>query len=332
MTDILFHSPQLRSTKRSLAQGFTSQAACHREDLENLPPVVIQNSGLTTLGRFAGEFVAAQIIGGRNRQEDDFAIVQFPEDEIQRLVMAVADGMGGHAGAAEVARIAVRSFCDAMKTRQGSLAARLRPALEYANDEIALAGARDPKIRGAGRTLVAAAIENDTMSWISVGDSPLYLFRERILRRLNGIPPVSARASSCVSVPASARKVLPGLFGAELRFVTTSRRPLRISAHDAVVVASDGLDCLGDRKLQRILRRTAKLGTKTVVEQLLSSVQLRPLAAQDNTTIIFCRVPAPAASPKSRFLSLEKPSRSKSIMAVVVFLAFLVTALEWLLR
>jgi serine/threonine protein phosphatase PrpC len=271
------------------------------------------------LGRFAGQFVATQIIGGRDRQEDDFAIVYFPVDDVERLVMAVADGMGGHAGAAEVARIAVRSFSDAVKFSHGSLAARLRPALGYANTEIALAGARNPKIRGAGCTFVAAAIENETLSWISIGDSSVYLFRDRILRKLNGMALPSPGSGS---VP----KVLPGLTGAELRSVTTEQQPLKIAAHDAIVVASDGLDCLGDRQVERILRRTAELSVKVVIERLVSSVQSRPLTAQDNTTIIFCRVPASVPVPKSRFPSLKKLDCSRVIMAVAAFVALLLTA------
>lgn len=263
------------------------------------------------MGRFTGQFVAAQIVGGRDRQEDDFAIVYFPENDVERLVMAIADGMGGHPGAAEAARIAVRSFCAAMKTGHGSLAARLRPALEYANAEIALAGAREPKIRGARCTLVAAAIEDDTAAWISIGDSPVYLFRNRILRRLNAMPPVSTDAPSRVSVPHSVAKVLPGLSGTEIHHVTVAQRSLRISPHDAFLVASDGLDCLGDRQVERILRRTAKLSAKPVVERLLSSVQSRPLPAQDNTTVIFCRVPAFTAIRKIGFAPLRKSGQRK---------------------
>ena len=280
-----------------------------------------------TLGRFAGQFVAAQILGGRQCQEDDFAILHFREHGVEQLIMAIADGMGGHDGAAEVARIAVKSFCDAMKRRTGLLAARLRPSLEYANAEIALAGARDPKINGAGCTFVGAAIENDTMSWISVGDSSLYLFRNRILRKLNEMPPAFTRAT-----PSSAGRVLPGLTGAELHFVTMASEPLRISAHDGILVASDGLDCLGVLKIERILLRTAKLNPERVVERLLSSVQSLPLLAQDNTTVIFCRVPASKEVARSRLLPSGRSAHWKLVVAAAAAIGVLVAAVERLLR
>lgn len=284
------------------------------------------------LGRFTGQFVAAQILGGRDRQEDDFAIAHFHEGADERLVLAVADGMGGHAGAAEVARIAVRSFCNAMKTRQGSLAARLRPALEYANSEIALAGARDPKIKGAACTLVAAAIEDGTMSWISVGDSSVYLFHNRTLRRLNRISPESTEALSGRSAAGSISKLVSGLTGKDLHRVSSAPQPLGIAASDAILVASDGLDCLGDRQVERILRRTAKLSVKAVAERLLSSVQSRPSIAQDNTTIIFCRVPAFAPVPESGFRWLKRPGRWKLTMTMAALIALAVLAVEALLR
>src|SRR5579863_4394866 len=95
-------------------------------------------------------FIAAQTIGGRERQEDDFAVLDLADRNSERLVLVVADGMGGHARAADAAQLAVRGFCDSIKTSAGPLSSRLRPALEYANHEIGRAALRDPTFKGAG--------------------------------------------------------------------------------------------------------------------------------------------------------------------------------------
>src|SRR5512135_1431605 len=120
--------------------------------------------------------VAAQIIGGRERQEDDFAILDLGDEHTERLVLVVADGMGGHPRAADAARLAIGGFCESLKTNKAQFFSRLMPAIEHANAQIHLEGTRDPGLKGAGCTLVAAAIEDAALSWISVGDSLIYLF------------------------------------------------------------------------------------------------------------------------------------------------------------
>ena len=131
------------------------------------------------------QLIAAQIVGGREKQEDDFSIVNLNGQDPARLVLVVADGMGGHPGAADAAKLATSAFCEGMRTGIGALPLRLSAALHRANHAIAAAGNTDKKIAGAGCTLVAAAIEDNAVSWISVGDSSLYLFRHGVVRRLN---------------------------------------------------------------------------------------------------------------------------------------------------
>lgn len=235
------------------------------------------------------QLIAAQMVGGREKQEDDFAVLDLSGRDRGSLVFVVADGMGGHSGAADAAKLATAAFCDGMRNAVGQqLPLRLSAALHQANAAIAAAGNADKKIRGAGCTLVAAVIEDNAVSWISVGDSSLYLFRRDTVRRLNerhlAAPTGSPRAKSRFKVLRSS------LSGGKLAAIDVSPQPIQLMRDDCIIVASDGLDCIGERRLASILRRSMRRRPNEVVERLLGVVKARPIAAQDNTTIIFYRV------------------------------------------
>src|SRR5437868_15521305 len=87
----------------------------------------------------ARRFTGVQVIGARARQEDDFAMHDLSDGARDRYLFAVADGMGGHEGAAAVAQVAVRRFCEIVRNAP-ALSLRLRDALAGANEAVALAG------------------------------------------------------------------------------------------------------------------------------------------------------------------------------------------------
>ncbi len=237
----------------------------------------------------ASQFVAAQIVGGREKQEDDFAILDLGGHNRESLILVVADGMGGHSGAALAAKLAVAAFCDRIKTGSGALPLRLSAALHGANDAIEAAGKSDSNVRGAGCTLVAAAIENDSLSWVSVGDSGLYLYRGGVVRRLNKLHRANAHPQPARGRGAQIKVLKSSLSGCNIKEIDISLDPLKLRRGDCVLVASDGLECIGPRRMASILRRSAGRRPSEIVGRLLSAVKSKPMTAQDNTTIVFYR-------------------------------------------
>jgi serine/threonine protein phosphatase PrpC len=234
--------------------------------------------------------IAAQIVGGREKQEDDFAVLDLTGQDHATLVLVVADGMGGHPGAADAAKLATSGFCEGMRSGVGPLPLRLSAALHRANDAIAAAGRIDEKIDGAGCTLVAAVIEGNSLSWISVGDSSLYLFRCGLVRRLNERHLAISTRPGYAGRRSPSKVLRSSVSGRKIAAVDLYRQPVQLLPHDCIIVASDGLDCIGDRKLNSILRRSTEERPEQVVERLLSAVRARPIIAQDNTTIVFYRI------------------------------------------
>jgi protein phosphatase len=248
---------------------------------------------------FSRRFAATQIFGGRERQEDDLAVLDLSHDRHERFVFVVADGMGGHIGAADAARRAVQRFCQIVRDAGGSLIERLGSALDGANAALAAAASQDSAFAGAGCTLLAAAIENGALSWISVGDSSLYLLRDGELRQLNddhSMRPVLAElvSSGRMTADMAARDPRRGalrsaLTGKQIALISNSREPFVLNPGDHILLATDGLETLSARAIARIVTRARKLTPREIVARLLTAVQSERRRHQDNTTIILYR-------------------------------------------
>jgi serine/threonine protein phosphatase PrpC len=234
----------------------------------------------------AGRFAAAQIVGDRDRQEDDFAILDLGDDHHERLMLVLADGMGGHAAAAQAAHCAVQHFCQIAQASDGPLAERLQPALIGANAALALSAAGDPAFAGAGCTFLAAAIEDGTLSWISVGDSLLFSLRGRKLRLLN-----KERSRRQIVVRGMTRRkyLRSSLTGESMGIVDRSPSLLSLRPGEQLILASDGLETLHRPVIAATLKRTEPLDVQASVDFLLREVHQRCARNQDNTTVILYR-------------------------------------------
>ena len=254
------------------------------------------------MSAFAGQFAAGQMVGDRHQQEDDFAVLDISQGQHERLLFVLADGMGGHAGAADVAHAAVTRFREFVNDGTGPLALRLPQALSATNAAIAISIVRDESLKGAGCTLLAAALEDKTLSWTSVGDSSLLLFRKGRLQRLNddhSMRPVFSELVAAGRLSARAASEHPrrhalrsAITGGEIRHISASVEPLLLLPGDCVILASDGLETLSSRTIVNVLERTADMNALAVVQHLLKAVRGERSRNQDNTTVIFHRVAA----------------------------------------
>lgn len=88
----------------------------------------------------------------------------------------VCDGMGGHAGGAEAAQIAVESITNYLQNElQDSPIQALHEAIGSANRRILEKAAAQPELKGMGSTCVILLITNDGLAYLAhVGDSRIY--------------------------------------------------------------------------------------------------------------------------------------------------------------
>jgi serine/threonine protein phosphatase PrpC len=101
-------------------------------------------------------------------------------------VLAVADGLGGHAGGAKAsaAAIDVLAGLDGGGTESAEPLAALGQAVQQASADIREMAQSDPDLEGLGTTLTAMLWSGSSLALVHIGDSRAYLLRDRELFQL----------------------------------------------------------------------------------------------------------------------------------------------------
>ena len=209
----------------------------------------------------------------------------------------LADGMGGEGRGDLAAKIAVDSFIRTFERSAFDPPRRLRPALQAANaalDEFKRSDLGLPPNMGC--TLLAALIWNGRLYWISVGDSPLYLVERDELRQLNedhsrAVEVDQALAAGEIDIHASRvdprrHQLTSALVGREIPLIDECVTPVRLSAGDLVIVASDGIQTLSDEQLARAIAGAQRSGAEAVADTILRDVDRARDNDQDNATVM----------------------------------------------
>ena len=249
------------------------------------------------------DIAGAQIDGARDYQEDAFLISRVGESADSRgaALLIVADGMGGHAAGNVASNMAVQTFNKFITARYPSedLARTMREAVRQANLSITETVRETVALKGMGCTLVAALVDEETLRWISVGDSHLYLARDGELKKLNAdhsyggfLDRMAAAGKPVEPEPGFSRNMLmSALTGEDIAEVDCPEFGLELQAGDRLVVASDGLDTLSARKVLELLATSAT--ARECSDNLLKAVQDAGLPRQDNTTSVVVFVDEP---------------------------------------
>ena len=121
---------------------------------------------------------------GRRREINQDSAVTSPR------MLAVADGMGGHAHGEVASTVAVTALLDLDAQLRGSdlgqvdLLAVLRGAVEDAAARLTDMAEQNPDLRGTGTTVVAFLVHGTRIGVLHLGDSRAYQLRDGELRRL----------------------------------------------------------------------------------------------------------------------------------------------------
>ncbi len=129
------------------------------------------------------DIASDQIDGARDYQEDAYMVSQLGEtdDGNSCSLMIMADGMGGHAAGNVASHMVVATFNKSFQSDFPSkdISKSLTDALNRANQQISDSIKETPALRGMGCTMVSAYLEDNKLYWASVGDSHLYMVRDR---------------------------------------------------------------------------------------------------------------------------------------------------------
>ena len=300
-----------------------------------------------------GRFATRQIPGKREYQEDDYGLLDGRDlglDGSEHSMLLVADGMGGHVGGATASGLLSKTFVEAYPQASGPIVDRLRDCLEAANKAIAAAIAENPELDGMGSTLVAAVVSSEGLNWISVGDSPLWLFRDGQLERLNAdhsMAPVLADlvATGRMTAEEAARdpsrhSLRSAVMGDDIHLIDVSSQPVAVEKGDRLLLASDGLMTLSDQEIEAILRKTQDAPLEDSAAALIQAVEEAEHPHQDNTTVLLYapaeRAELAAAAIGEQEAAQDKPrlkqKRWGRLLGMLLCVAVLWGVLYWLRR
>ena len=244
-----------------------------------------------------------QIQGGRDYQEDDFAISFMPPGKDPsgkgRLLLLLADGMGGHVGGAVASETVIQAFQEGFKQPAAGLADRFDAGVDTANRTVREKQLANPALADMGTTLVAAVVIGSALYWVSVGDSLLWLFRDGRLHRLNSDHSLRPLLLDLVELgrlteeeaqnDPRIHQLRSAIYGETVALVDMNADGYVLEDGDVVMLASDGMETLSEAALVEAIR-TGGSDAEAIVRALLDSVSVAGKAEQDNTTVLVYRV------------------------------------------
>ncbi len=251
------------------------------------------------------DFAARQYRGRRENQEDYYAFADASsahEEPLSSLLLAVGDGLGAHSGGSAASYIAVNSFVRAFQENKIAPAWRLRLALDAANDTLGYLSQRLPVIgTPMGTTLVAAMITGSDLRWISVGDSPLFLYRDGTLQRVNedhSLAPLlehRVRAGEMSDDEAASHPdrhtLQSALLGQDIHLIDAPAEAIELRTGDLVIAASDGIFSLSHGQIEEMLAFGRHTTADKIADAFIFAIRRINHERQDNATIGVVKIP-----------------------------------------
>lgn len=251
------------------------------------------------------DVATAVSIGRRDYQEDavacDFALgAPFG-------FAVLADGMGGHAAGDIASKIVVTEVFSEIKLQAGDPCALeseigevLRSVAHGANACIEAHVAQNPALRGMGATLVAPVLFENRLYWLSIGDSPLFLYRKGTLSQINEDHSLAPQIDMMVrmgQLDAEAARNHPDrnsltsvVMGRRIPQMDCRAEPTPLERDDIVIASSDGLQYLSNKEIEAVIKRHHRRGAHDIAAALMKAVDDLGNPEQDNVSLALIKI------------------------------------------
>ncbi|MEL6167782.1 MAG: protein phosphatase 2C domain-containing protein [Pseudomonadota bacterium] len=249
---------------------------------------------------------ATAISQGARQYQEDAVVADFPlGTEVGFMVLS--DGMGGHAAGDVASKIVMTEVFTELKFKSGApnrFAAHvhgvLRHAAASANAALAEHVADNPEAQGMGATLLTAVLLGPELHWISIGDSPLFLFRDGALRQLNEdhsmAPQIDFMAQSGLIDPEAAKDhpdrncLTSVLNGGSIARIDCPESAYELVPGDIVIAASDGVQYLDNDKIEAEIKSASGRPAAEIADRLLQALHELGDPDQDNISMTVVRI------------------------------------------
>lgn len=231
----------------------------------------------------------AQSTGDRSEQEDSFAgVIQ------EHGVLAVlADGMGGYSNGKMASSLVVNLF-----VKEFSKIRNIEPADKFFRDTLLVSNKKlleKSKGKKTGTTMVAVVISEGYLSWASVGDSAIALFRNQEFYNLNQKQIfqavlekeyLSGHISKEEVLNNPKKKRLTNFIGHDnFREIITSNRAIKLQHGDRIILCSDGVyNSVTEIEMESVLLKNQP--PFKAAEEILEIIKDKNIKGQDNATIL----------------------------------------------
>jgi serine/threonine protein phosphatase PrpC len=264
--------------------------------------------------------VASGISQGARDYQEDAITSDFPVGAEAGFVV-LADGMGGHAAGDVASKIVLTEVYSELKFHFADVEAFeakapevLRQVADLANDTLRQHTRSHPETEGMGATLVVPCLVENRLWWISVGDSPLFLYRGGKLTQLNEDHSMAPQIdfmvkSGLMDADAGANHpdrncLISVLMGARIPKIDCPVQPYELRQGDIVVCSSDGLQFLTNAQIEKVLGKYRKTRSTEIAERLLEELGKLGDPDQDNISFTVIKVNDASVRPKE-----AKPQR-----------------------
>ena len=236
--------------------------------------------------------------GARNYQEDSI-ISHFPLGQTTGFAV-LADGMGGHEAGNVASALVMSEVFAQLKINETALdddgfdiPAALNDMAQNANARIAEYIEKYQETYGMGTTLLATLIHHDKLYWVSVGDSPLFLFRDGMLNQLNKDHSMAPQIEMMVKVGAMTEEMgrnhpdrntlTSAISGQDIALIDCPAEPTILKDGDILIASSDGLQFLSNEDITATLKGVCDQPGAAIANALLADVKTLDHPEQDNT-------------------------------------------------
>jgi len=216
---------------------------------------------------------------------------------ISGRLVAVADGMGGHAGGEIASKIAIQTLQSLTPLLTDttidpdSTEDLLLNSLHTIDANIGEYAHEATELRGMGTTLTALLLHNDTVALLHVGDSRCYRLRGNTLEQLSNDHTVIQELLSQGSITAAEaidhpqRSVLTQALMGEGNLVPVIQL-YEAKENDRYLLCSDGLSgVLTEREIKTFLKKSDK---EAAIKALVDATYIQ--GAPDNVTVMIADV------------------------------------------
>ena len=240
-------------------------------------------------------------VGRRSMQQDSFGVSD--TDYISKIkkkgVMAVvADGMGGLSDGERMSQMVVVKMLQGFDASpddaipSSTLLGLVGEANEAVNSELG-----DERIGKCGSTVVAVILKDRKLSWISVGDSHIYVYRKGQLIKLNtdhnyGVELDRKVQNGEISFEEAStdpqRAALTSYIGiGDLELIDQNETPIAMEKGDRILLMSDGVYGTVD---ERAIAEMMALPFRKALSAIDRAVLAREKNNQDNYTCVVIEV------------------------------------------